>query len=100
MLTFTLAHTVSINITSANIVNLRSNMITIAPQCYCNCNRTCSCNTAVACTCQTNRVCTCNTVCSCNCAYTCTCNCQYRCYQDLYASADAWAPPMRHVLLK
>ncbi len=80
-LTFTLAHTAGTNITSANIVNLRSNMITIAAQCYCNCNRTCSCNTAVACTCQTNRVCNCNTVCSCNCAYACTCNCQYRWYQ-------------------
>ena len=54
LLTFTLAHTASTNITSANIVNLRSNMITIA-QCYCNCNRTCSCNTAAACTCQTNK---------------------------------------------
>lgn len=81
-LTFTLAHTAGTNITSANIVNLRSNMITIAAQCYCNCNRTCSCNTAAACTCQTNKVCTCNTVCSCNCAYTCTCNCQYRWYQS------------------
>lgn len=81
-LTFTLAHTAGTNITSANIVNLRSNMITIAAQCYCNCNRTCSCNTVVACSCQANRVCTCNTVCSCNCAYTCTCNCQYRWYQS------------------
>ena len=90
-LTFTLAHTAGTNITSANIVSLRGRMITIAAQCYCNCNRTCSCNTVVACTCQTNRVCTCNTVCSCNCAYTCTCNCQYRWYQYTYCSTATTA---------
>ena len=79
-LTFTLAHTAGTNITSANIVNLRSKMITIAAQCTCNTNFACTCKSVVACTCQTNRVCTCNTQCTCNCAYTCTCNCQYRWY--------------------
>lgn len=88
-LTFTLAHTAGTNITSANIVNLRSKMITIAAQCTCNTNIACTCNTAVACTCQTNRVCTCNTVCSCNCAYTCTCNCQYMWYNTQYVRGVA-----------
>lgn len=77
-LSFSLAHTAGTNITSSNIVSLRNSMITIAAQCYCNCNRTAA--VTCSCYCQCNNVCTCQYVCGCNCAYTCTCNCNYSDY--------------------
>jgi len=77
-LSFTLTHTAGANITSSNIVALRNHMITIAAQCYCNCNRTA--DVTCSCYCQCNNVCNCQYVCGCNCAYTCTCNCNYSDY--------------------